>query len=102
MKKGLLLTLITIFLFSITSTVFPLTLVRVGYIDLDHIVTVYTTKYLNIEISIRENYIKQLQEKYNQDYYNLSYEELNKLQSDISDQNNVLRIINSIGIIMSS
>ena len=93
MKKSLFLFVIILIFFFMAGTAFPLTLVRVGYIDLDHIVKVFTEKYLNLEISIRENYIKQLQEKYNQDYYNLSYEELDKLQTEISDQDSVLKTL---------
>jgi len=93
MKKGVLFFTLVLLLFFLAGTVYPLTLVRVGYIDLNHILKVYTEKYLDLEISKRENYIQQLQQKYNQEYYNLSYEELNNLQTEISDQDNVLRTL---------
>ncbi len=93
MKKGVLFFTLLLLLFFLAGTVYPLTLVRVGYIDLNHILKVYTEKYLDLEISKRENYIQQLQQKYNQEYYNLSYDELNKLQTEISDQDNVLRTL---------
>ena len=93
MRKALI-TFILIFIFVITGfSLYPLTLVRVGYIELEHIVNIYTSKYLDVEISIREKYVDELQKKYSENYYNMSSEELDKLRTEISDQDDVLRML---------
>lgn len=81
-----------IFLF-FPSLVFPITLVRVGYIDLDTIIETYTTKYLETEISRRETYLKKLEDKMHQQYYELTEEEKNTIKKNIKGQNDVLRIL---------
>ena len=93
MKKSVLFAIIILLLLLLVNTAFPLTLVRVGYIDLDHILKVYTEKYIDLEISIRETYIGQLQKKYSEEYYSLSTEELDKLQTEISNQYDVLKTL---------
>jgi len=88
----------TIFLFFLVFMmlpilVFPITLVRVGYIDLDIIIRTYTEKYLDTEISMREEYVLRLQENYNANYFSLSEVERNEIQLKIRDQRSVLNLL---------
>jgi Skp family chaperone for outer membrane proteins len=72
------------------SHAFPITLVRVGFIDLDEIISRYTVKYIETQISIRERYVNQLTEEYNRRYFVLSPDERRNLQIKIQDHKNVL------------
>jgi Skp family chaperone for outer membrane proteins len=78
---------------AIPVTLFPITLVRVGYIDLDIIISSYTTKYLNTEISIREEYISQLQTEYNDRYYRMPEMEENQLLSNLQKHRRALNML---------
>ncbi len=91
--RRLFLIVLSLLFFVISGYAFPLTLVRVGYIDLQHIIKTYTTKYLDVEISIREKYTDELQKKYSEDYYNMTSEELDKLRTEIDEQDSVLRML---------
>ncbi len=82
-----------VFYMLIPFLIFPITLVRVGYIDLDLIIKTYTTKYLETEISIRDEYVDQLQETYNNSFFQLEDEEKRDIQIKIQDQNEVLNIL---------
>ena len=93
MKKIARITILSLLFIAIAGMGFSLTLVRVGYIDLNQIITTYTKKYLDVEISVREKYVEELQKKYSEDYYNMSEEELDKLRTEINDQNDVLRML---------
>jgi len=73
--------------------IFPVTLVRVGYIDLDIIIETYTGKYLDTEISIREDYVLKLQGNYNQNYFTFSEEERSDILLQLKDQRNVLSML---------
>jgi Skp family chaperone for outer membrane proteins len=82
-----------LFFMAIPVTLFPITLVRVGYIDLDIIISSYTTKYLNTEISIREEYISQLQTEYNDRYYRMPEMEENQLLSNLQKHRRALNML---------
>jgi len=74
-------------------TLFPITLVRVGYIDLDVIISRYTTKYIDTEISIREEYVSLLQAEYNDRYYRMSEMEKSQLLSNLQKHRRVLNML---------
>lgn len=78
-----------VILFS-SAVVFPITLVRVGFIDLDAIISRYTVKYIETQISVRERYVNQLTDEYNRRYFILSPDERRNLQIRIQDHKNVL------------
>jgi Skp family chaperone for outer membrane proteins len=92
MKRSLFL-IIIISIFFIPSFLFPITLVRVGYIDLDLIIATYTTKYLETEIAVRNEYINSLQLQYSTGYLNLTEGERYFLQLQIDDQREVLDML---------
>jgi Skp family chaperone for outer membrane proteins len=71
----------------------PITLVRVGYINLDNIISVYTEKYLETQITIREGYIQELLSDYNVNYFSLSSQEREQSQNEISNQRSVLNML---------
>jgi Skp family chaperone for outer membrane proteins len=77
----------------IPVTLFPLTLVRVGYIDLDVIILSYTTKYIDTEISVREEYVSQLQSDYNDRYYRMSEMEKSQLLSNLQKHRRELNML---------
>jgi Skp family chaperone for outer membrane proteins len=71
----------------------PITLVRVGYINLDNIISVYTEKYLETQITVRESYIQKLQNDYNENYFSLSSQEREQSQNKINDQQAALNML---------
>jgi Skp family chaperone for outer membrane proteins len=92
MKRLLYLFIILAF-FLIPSLIFAITLVRVGYIDLDLIISTYTTKYLETEISFRNEYLTGLQLQYSSGYFDLTEGERFELQLRINDQREVLDML---------
>jgi len=91
-KKVVVIVLFIVMLLIIPSVSFSLTLVRVGYIDLDNIIKTYTLKYLTVETEIRQKYVNELQQKYNDNYYTMTVDEINSLQLEIEDQSDVLTL----------
>jgi Skp family chaperone for outer membrane proteins len=73
-----------------SSIAFPITLVRVGFIDLDSIISRYTVKYIETQISVRESYVNKLTDEYNRRYFSLTPDERRNLQTMIQDHKNVL------------
>ena len=73
--------------------IYPITLVRVGYIDLDFIIQTYTKNYLDTEITLREDYISQLQGEYNENYFRLTEAEKSNIQIKLRDQRDVLSML---------
>lgn len=73
--------------------IYPITLVRVGYIDLDFIIQTYTKNYLDTEITLREDYISQLQGEYNENYFGLTEAEKSNIQIKLRDQRDVLSML---------
>ena len=72
---------------------FPLTLVRVGYIDLDLIIQTYTTRYLETEIQARNEFITTLQGQYSSGYFDLTERERFEIQLKIDDQREVIDML---------
>jgi len=91
--KRLLYLFIILALLLIPSLLFPITLVRVGYIDLDLIIATYTTNYLETEISFRNEYLTGLQQQYSSGYFDLTETERFELQLRINDQREVLDML---------
>jgi|GEM_PF-2030900 hypothetical protein len=92
MKRPIFLFIIVAVLLT-PSLLLPLTLVRVGYIDLDLIIRTYTTKYLETEISVRSEYITTLQQQYSSGYFDLTEGKRYDLQLSIDDQREVLDML---------
>ena len=72
---------------------FPLTLVRVGYIDLELIIQTYTTRYLETEIQARNEFITTLQGQYSSGYFDLTERERFEIQLKIDDQREVIDML---------
>jgi len=86
--------IIFFFLFMIIPlTVFPLTLVRVGYIDLDVIIMSYTAKYIDTEISAREEFVQQLQSEFDDEYYRMSETEKSQVLSKLRKHRRTLNVL---------
>lgn len=88
----------TLFFFSllfllVPLLVFPLTLVRVGYMDLNKVIDEYSLKYLDTEITIREKYVDQLYQKYNEQYFQMEQNERMEIQDQIMMHNNILNML---------
>jgi len=92
MKNWFFFIFLVIFLL-IPLVVFPVTLVRVGYIDLDFIIKTYTGKYIETEIFMRDDFTRQLQNSYNTNYYTLSESEKRELQQILQEQRSVLNML---------
>lgn len=92
MNKRIFLYLSVMFLL-IPYSIFSITLVRVGYLDLAQLIQTYTTRYMETEIVIRENYINQLQKTYIQNYNYLSVQEKIEFQNKMRDQKDVLEML---------
>jgi Skp family chaperone for outer membrane proteins len=72
---------------------FPVTLVRVGYIDLESIIQNYTVKYMSTEIEIRTMYASQLQTNYNTNYARMSEKDRNETLRKIRDQRDAITLL---------
>ena len=92
MKKWKILIAVSLFI-TIPFLVYPITLVRVGYIDLDFLISTYTEKYLEAEITLRSDYLNQMQSEYNENYYSLTEMEKDDFQVEINEQRNTLSMI---------
>lgn len=77
----------------VPATGLSLTLVRVGYIDLDLIIDTYTTKYLETEIQTRNEFISMLQGRYSSGYFDLTDSERFEIQLKIDDQREVIDML---------
>jgi Skp family chaperone for outer membrane proteins len=87
--KSIVLLAAALFIIPLSSA-WSITLVRVGYIDIDAVVKTYTLRYLDAEIMMRENYIQLLRDTYNNEYYDMSSTERMDLDREIDDQRDVL------------
>ena len=92
MKKCTFVFVILLFML-VPLFAYPITLVRVGYIDLDLLIQTYTEKYLETEIALRSDYLSQLQGEYNEKYYSMTEAEKREFQIKINDQRNTLSTI---------
>jgi Skp family chaperone for outer membrane proteins len=75
------------------AVAFPVTLVRVGYINLESIIQTYTVKYMSKEIEIRTAYLAQLQTNYNINYAKMSEKDRNEALRKIKDQMDVIELL---------
>jgi Skp family chaperone for outer membrane proteins len=75
------------------GNLWAITLVRVGYIDIDAVIETYTARYLETEIMIRQEFVRQLQDQYRFEYDDLSYIERMDLQDRINEQKDALSLL---------
>lgn len=93
--KYFIITLIILFL--VPFSVFPKTVqyMKVGYIDLDKVIQIYTPKYLEAEIKLIEDDISLLQITYSTNYFKLSEQERHDMQNRLDVQNSKLSVLKS-------
>jgi Skp family chaperone for outer membrane proteins len=72
---------------------FPITLVRVGYIDLEAIIQTYTVKYMSAEIETRTAYAAELQANYNTNYSRMSEKDRVETLRRIKDQRDAIALL---------
>ncbi len=70
-----------------------ITLVRVGYIDIDAVVETYTNRYLETEIAMRQAFIQQLRNTYRDQFNDMSTSERRDLQRQIDDHKEALSLL---------
>jgi Skp family chaperone for outer membrane proteins len=75
------------------SAALPVTLVRVGYIDIDVVVDTYTGRYLETEIAMREDFLQQLRDTYDNQYYDMNTRERDDFRMQIDDQREALNLL---------
>ncbi len=92
-KKFLLVMSLVLFLLLPLVSLWPITLVRVGYVDIDSIISTYTQKYLDTEITVREEYINLLNSTYSEKYFEMADVEREEMRTKIRDQNEVLHVL---------
>jgi Skp family chaperone for outer membrane proteins len=95
MKNVKMAPILLAILFIAWSAAWPITLVRVGYIDIDVVVETYTSRYLETQIAMREDFLQQLRDTYNSDYYELSAAERDDYRKQIDDQREALSLLTS-------
>ena len=93
MKKKIIIPLFILAVMLPFGTAWPITLVRVGYIDIDAVVKTYTLRYLETEIAIREAFVEQLRNAYSEQYNEMSSYERTNLRRQIDDQREVLSLL---------
>jgi Skp family chaperone for outer membrane proteins len=92
MKKVLILSVVFIILLPLYAA-WSITLVRVGYIDVDVVVETYTERYLEAEIAMREVYVQEIKNDYDNRYYEMSSYERSELRRQIDDQQETLSLL---------
>jgi len=75
------------------GTAWSITLVRVGYIDIDAVVETYTNRYLETEIAMRQAFIQQLRNTYRDQFSDMSTAERSDLQRQIDDHKEALSLL---------
>ena len=75
------------------GTAWCITLVRVGYIDIDAVVETYTNRYLETEIAMRQAFIQQLRNTYRDQFSDMSTAERSDLQRQIDDHKEALSLL---------
>ena len=75
------------------GTAWSITLVRVGYIDIDAVVETYTNRYLETEIAMRQAFIQQLRNTYRDQFNDMSTSERRDLQRQIDDHKEALSLL---------
>jgi len=93
MKKKIIISLFILAVMLPFGTAWSITLVRVGYIDIDAVVKTYTLRYLETEIAIREAFVEQLRNAYSEQYNEMSSYERTNLRRQIDDQREVLSLL---------
>lgn len=63
----------------------PISLVRVGFIDVDRVLTTYTRNYLDTMLDIQESYLSRLEKEYNDSYYTLDYRRRYDMENQLRD-----------------
>jgi len=92
-RKTFIIFLLLLLILLPFSTAWAITLVRVGYIDIDAVVDTYTYRYLETEIAIRQEFIQHLQDTYRDAFYDISTRERMGLQRQIDDHKEVLSLL---------
>jgi Skp family chaperone for outer membrane proteins len=93
MKTRAILYAIIIFGLCPLTTAWPVTLVRVGYIDIDTVIQTYTNRYLETEITVRKDYLGQMRALYRDEYFDMSSIERMDLQRKIMDHDEALELL---------
>jgi Skp family chaperone for outer membrane proteins len=76
-----------------SAPAFPVTLVRVGYIDLESIIQTYTVKYMNAEIEARTSLAMRLQVNYAANQLRMSEAEKNEAMRKIREQRDLIAML---------
>lgn len=90
--RAILYAVIIIGLLPFTAA-WPITLVRVGYIDIYTVIQTYTNRYLETEITVRQDYLSQLRALYRDEYFEMSSFERMELQRKIMDHDEALELL---------
>ncbi len=90
--RAIIYTVIIFGLLPLTAA-WPITLVRVGYIDIDIVIQTYTNRYLEAEISVRQEYLRQIRALYREEYFEMSSIERMDLQRKIMDHDEALELL---------
>jgi Skp family chaperone for outer membrane proteins len=93
MKNVRIVPVLLAILFIPWSAAWSITLVRVGYIDIDVVVETYTARYLETQIAMREDFLQQLRDTYNNQYYEMGSAERNDYRRQIDDQREALNLL---------
>jgi Skp family chaperone for outer membrane proteins len=75
------------------TAAWPITLVRVGYLDIDTVIQTYTNRYLETEITLRQDYLGQIRALYREGYFEMSSIERMDLQRKIMDHDEALELL---------
>lgn len=68
-----------------------LSLVRVGYINVDKVLDTYTRNYLDTMIEVRERYLEELEAEYNAKFYTMGYREKSNMETQLRERREELR-----------
>lgn len=89
-KKVMLLAVALLMLMPAGSTL-AISLVRVGYMDVDRVLATYTRNYFDTMIEIRENQLTELEAEYNSNFYTMGYREKSDMEAQLRNHRDELR-----------
>jgi Skp family chaperone for outer membrane proteins len=90
-KKPLLFFALALFLLLPAGTALSISLVRVGFMDVERVLTTYTRNYFDTMIEVQENELSELESEYNSKFYTMGYREKSDMEARLRNIRDELR-----------
>lgn len=90
-RKPLLLFTLALLMFLPAGSAVSISLVRVGYMDVERVLTTYTRNYFDTMIEVQENQLSELESEYNSKFYTMGYREKADMEAQLRNFRDELR-----------